>query len=89
MGKTETSRLAPTKGCEFIAAKDISFAGKDFAKGESFTYADLGLTEQHAQNIWDAELIDVDPASIVSKKPLIETPVVATPAEVDVTKKTK
>jgi hypothetical protein len=82
----DLKRIAPTKGCAFIAAEDISFAGRDFAKGEAFLYTEIGLNDQHAQNIWDAKLIDVDPTSLRGEEPLLDTPAVITPAQAEIAK---
>ncbi len=67
----DPNRTAPSKGCGFLAAQDISFAGESFDKGEKFPYQELGFSEQNAFNIWKQKLIDVDPAVRGSNEPLV------------------
>ncbi len=56
-------RLAPTPGCSFVARCSFDFADRRFEAGDPFPYAELGLVEDQAWQLWRAAQLDVAPAS--------------------------
>lgn len=61
----------PTHGCRYVARTRVTHGDRVFEPGEAFPYADLGLDEFRAYQMWQAALLDVDdsPRSAPAQEP--------------------
>lgn len=77
MSHAHPPRIIPTHGCAFVARVAFDYNQRHFEPGDSFPYAELGLTEDFALNWWRAAMLEVAPVD--APKAIDPDPAPATP----------
>ena len=69
----------PTKGCAYVARVALTVTGgRQFQPGDDFPYAELGLDEFRAYQMWQAAQLDVKVSTVEPAEPgTLVTPIQA------------
>lgn len=73
----------PTTGCAYVARVALTVTGgRQFRPGDDFPYADLGLDEFRAYQMWQAAQLDVkEPTIEPAQSGTMQTATVQAPSE--------